>query len=245
MPGLFLVNAIDAGRALGPRLEDATPAQVEHFFRSDYLLRKGGSFNHDTSIFATGDLFRGRITIPQAETFCLSNGSAAGREQNAAIIRVVGPYAVGRLSVVHKVGYIAIPVGRALGHTIYIGVKAPYVRVNDSEARLVIPGYRKTFIPSDEQIIFPCSLASNQIARDDFAGVLPEYLYAGPGDDGEDRKFKAVIGSPGSVLQRDQLDDLLNVYVKGIVRILEAGEGLKPARLAGYRIIDPSQYRGL
>lgn len=241
MPGLFLVNAIDAGRALGSRLHDATPAQVEHFFVTEYLRRKGGGFNHDPSIFATGDVFRGRITTLEAEQYCLSNGSPAGREQNAAIIRLVGPYAEQHRSVVHKVGYLAVPVGRYKGSTIFVGVKAPYVRINSSEGRLVIPGFRKTFLPSDEQILFPCSLAYHQIARDDFAGVLPEYLYAGPGNAGEDRVFKSVLGKPDSVLLLDQIDDLLSIYVQGIVRVLKHGEGLLKPNLSGYKIIDPAQ----
>jgi hypothetical protein len=45
MPGVLLVNALDASRALGPRLDQATPAQVEHFFLTDYLPRRGGGFN--------------------------------------------------------------------------------------------------------------------------------------------------------------------------------------------------------
>jgi hypothetical protein len=208
---------------------------------TEYLRRKGGGFNHDTSILATGDVFRGRITTRQAEQYCLSKGSPAGREQNAAIVRLVGPYAEQRHSVVHKVGYLAVPVGRFNGRSIFLGVKAPYVRINAAEGCLVIPGFRKTFLPSDDQILFPCSLAYHQIARDDFAGVLPEYLYAGPGNGGEDRVFKAVLGKPNDVLLPDQIDDLLNIYIQGIVRVLEHGHGLRNPNLTGYRVIDPDQ----
>ncbi len=244
MSSLLLVNALDASRALGPRLADASAGSVEHFFMTEYLPKRGGAFNHDTSIFATGDLFRGKIKTSEAVRYCLTNGSRAGRQQNAEIVGLVGPHAELHRSMVHKVGFLAIAVGRHKGRTLFLGVKAPFVRVErQGDGYLVIPGYRKTYVPSDEQIGVPIALAHHQIAKDDLAGVDTEYLYAGPDLGGRDRTFRAITGSARSLLLPDQIDDLLAVYVAGIAKILDRGLGLGAARFAGYRIIDPTQGR--
>lgn len=241
MPGVFLVNSLDASRALGPKLEAATPEMVEHFFMSEYLSKGGGRFNHDPSIRATGDLFRGRIRTPEAVHYCLTRGSPPGREQNAEIVRLVGPYAEANRSIVHKIGFLAIAIGRYKGRTIFLGVKAPYVRVCGPSAFLVIPGFRKSFLPSDDQIRFSVSLAHLQVARDDLAGIDTEYLYAGPAPDHGGRTFRPILASSGSVLSIDAVDDLLQVYVSGVVRILDRGLGQNRARLSGYRIVDRGQ----
>ncbi len=241
MPGLFLVNAFDASRSLGPRFDQATPEGVEDFFVTEYLARRGGGFSHDPAIFVTGDLFRGRINTPQAEQYCLSNGAPAGREQNSAIAKLVGPYAEQHISVVHKIGFLAIAVGRYKGRTIYLGLKTPYVRVEGDDPYLVVPGYRKTYLPSDEQVGFPIALAHHWIAKDDLSGIDTEYLYAGPGARGEDRVFRAVVASSRSLLTADAIDDLLQVYVAGVVRVLDRGLGRSNAKLAGYRAVDPGQ----
>ena len=226
---------------LGPGFAQATSRGVEDFLIREYLSRRGGGFNHDPAILVTGDLFRGRVNTEQAEQYCLSNGSPAGREQNAAIAKLVGPYAEQHISVVYKVGFLAIAVGRHKGRTIYLGLKTPYVRVEAGDPRLVVPGYRKTYLPTDEQVGFPISLAHNWIAKDDLAGIDTEYLYAGPGKNGEDRDFRAITASSRSLLTRDALDELLQVYVAGVVRVLDRGLGQSNAKLAGYKIVDPSQ----
>ena len=102
----------------------------------------------------TGDLFMGLIGTDEAERYCLINGSPAGREQNAAIARLVGPYAEQHISTVHKVGFLAIAVGRYRGRTIYVALKTPYVRVEQGEPMLVIPGFRKTHLPATNRSDF-------------------------------------------------------------------------------------------
>jgi hypothetical protein len=241
MPGLFLVNALDASRSLGPRLAQATAESVEHFLITEYLRKQGGGFNYNPSIFATGDIFRGRINTQEAIKFCESYGSPAGRKQNSKIVKLVGPHAELNQSIVHKIGFLAIRIARYKGYTIYLGLKAPYVRVRDRHGFLVIPGFRKTYLPSDEQIAFPIALAHFQIARDDLSGIDTEYLYAGPGHGGVDRVFRAIYGEETELLSQDAIDDLLSVYVSGVIRVLERGLGLNKANLAGYRIVDPGQ----
>ena len=100
---------------------------------------------------------------------------------------------------------------------------------------------KSRIVANDEQVGFPIALAHNWIAKDDLAGIDTEYLYAGPGRNGEDRVFRAITASSRSLLTSDALDDLLQVYVAGVVRVLDRGLGQNDASLAGYKILDPSQ----
>ena len=110
----------------------------------EYLARHGGGFNHDPAILVTGDLFRGRVNTEQAEQYCLSNGRPAGREQNAAIAKLVGPYAEQHISVVHRVGFLAIAVGRYKGRRIYLGLKTPLREGRKRDPCLVVVNWQVT-----------------------------------------------------------------------------------------------------
>src|ERR1700730_6719103 len=112
MPGLFLVNAQDVARSLGPDPRRITVQEVYDRLAEEYLQRGGGGFNHDPSIRVIHDVFRGASTVAQGEAFCLQNGNPKGREENAQIVSVVGPYAAENISQCHRIGYVAIAIGR-------------------------------------------------------------------------------------------------------------------------------------
>ncbi len=90
MAGLFLVNALDVARFFGPDPKNITVPDVHDRIAELYLRPRGGGFNHDPSITALTDLFRGIISPAQARAYCLTTGNPKGREQNAAIISAVG-----------------------------------------------------------------------------------------------------------------------------------------------------------
>jgi hypothetical protein len=241
MAGLFLVNCLDVARSLGDSIRAATPEQVCEFLTSEYLKERQGGFNHDPAISATYDMFSGLKDVLEAEAFCLQNGNPKGREQNAEIVRTVGSYACSRISRCHKHGFLAVTVGRYKGQSIHVGLKAPFTRVRDGKAFVVVPGFRKSFVPSEQQIDVPCSLASVQLARDDFRGADVEYLYAGPSPAGEGRMFRVIHGESRNLLDADELDEVLETYVRGVVMTLERGRGLSKPDLAGYRVVDPDE----
>jgi hypothetical protein len=205
-------------------------------------LRRGGGFNHDPSIRAVHDVFRGVLSPEQAEAFCLSNGNPKGREQNAAILRAVGTHAAANVSVCHRIGYVAVRIARYKGENIHIGIKAPFIRVREQRAAfLVIPGFRKDSRPLGWQIDFVCSVAANQLARDDYERADVEYLYAGPAANSAEREFHAYHGRDMSLFNADQIDALLQKYVEAVVKHLEKGHGAQPGKFAGYRIVDRAQ----
>ena len=241
MPGLLLVNAQDVSRSFGDNPHDVSVKGVQAYLEEQYLPKKKGGFNHDPSIRVTHDMFRGVTTKVNGKAYCLSNGNPKGRTQNAEIVGVVGDYAEANISVCHRIGYVAVSVGRYRDQTILIGIKAPFVRVRAGEAFLVIPGFRKMARPQGWQIDFVCSLAANQLARDDYEKASPEYLYAGPGDENTERQFHSFKRDNLALYSKDNVDELLQVYVEAVVKLLEIGRGAQPAQTSGYRIIDPNQ----
>ncbi len=242
MAGLFLVNCLDVARSLGSDFSKATPSSVCQFFLDDYLKpRGGGGFNHDPAIGATARVFEGSMSASEAIHYCRTNGNPSGREQNAEVLELVGPYAEREISTVYRHGFLAVVVGRHKGQSIHVGLKAPFTRVRHDEAFVVVPGFRKTFAPTEQQLTLPCSLAADQFARGDYRSADVEYLYAGSAPTGSKRMFKVIRGAKRELLSTDQLDDIFDIYVKGVVMALERGQGLQRPDLAGYRVVDPDQ----
>ena len=214
---------------------------MRDFLIDDYLKKRGGGFNHDPAISATQSMFAGLMTVDGAVNFCRTTGNPAGRQQNAEIVEVVGPHACGSESRCYRHGFLAVAVGRYKGRTIHVGLKAPFTRVQGTDAYVVVPGFRKSFIPTDAQITLPCSLAAAQLARDDFKGADVEYLYAGPSPAGGERMFRLIRGRDLDLHSADELDDIFAIYVEGVIAALDAGHGLGDADLAGYRVVDPDE----
>jgi hypothetical protein len=240
MPGLLLVNVLDASRALGPRPLQSTPESVADWLTRNYLPLRAGGFNYDPATNTTYDLFRGAHTQESAVAYCLTNGNPKGREQNASAIRRIVPFALTNISTCYRIGNAAVAVGRVAGETIYVGIKTPMVRVRKDEAYVVMPGFRMSFRPAEAEIDTACSIALANFARDDYARADFEYLYAGPGESGA-REFRAYHGRNRQVYQREVVDDLMDVYVKGVALLLNRGLGQGRPDLRGYRIIDPRE----
>ena len=240
MAGLRLLNIFDIARSLGRKPMETTPESVAQWLSAEYLRKKGGRFNYDPSMRATYELFRGAITRDQAAKYCETHGSPAGHTQNAAAISVVAPYALANPSTCYKISFTAVEVGRVEGKTIYAAIKAPMVRVRDGRAFVVVPGYRMGFRPEEIEIDVACSIAMAHLARDDFSRADFEYLYAGPGKSDE-RDFRVIHGRERNVFDRDAVDSLLDIYVKGVALAAQTGPHLQPPRLAGYRVVDKDQ----
>lgn len=240
MAGLLLVSSFDVARALGDDPSKARASDVRDFLIEDYLRKRGGGFNHDPSITATKGMFEGSMSANLAIDYCRTSGNPAGRKQNAEIATVVAPYACANVSRCYKHDYLAVAVGRFKGKTIHVGLKAPFTRVQGSSAYVVLPGFRKSFVPTDAQINLPLSLAAVQLARDDFKGADIEYLHAGPAPGTSVRMLRVIHGCRRKLLDADELDDVFAVYVEGVISALDAGYGMSEPDLAGYRVIDPN-----
>ena len=230
----------DVARALGIKPTMATPEAVAAWTVKEYLTRSGGSFNYDPSIAATFDLFRGAHTFESSVLYCLTHGNPKGRRQNVEAIKSVARYALANVSTCYRIGHTAVVVGRISGQTVYIGIKAPMVRVVHDEAFVVMPGYRMTYRPAEPEIDVACSIALATFGRDDFSSADFEYLCSGPDLSGR-RSFKAIRGRDRRVYDRDAVDALVDTYVRGLALVLEAGIAPTKPDLRGYRIIDPSQ----
>lgn len=238
MSGLLLLNVLDVARALGLNPLKATPEQVRDWLIENYSRKRGGGFNYDPAAKCLFGLFNGSLSEESAKIHCLTTGNPKGRSQNFSAISQVAPYAVDNPSTCYRIGFAAVAVGRVGAHTAYVAIKAPLVRVVHSEIMVVMPGFRMSYRPAEPEIDVACSIVLANFARDDFADADFEYLYAGPGAD-DRRQFRAIRGRDRHVYDRDEVDTLLDVYVKGIALAAEAGMGLEKPNLKGYRIIDP------
>lgn len=240
MAGLYLVNVLDVARSLGANPTKATPALVADWLLAEYLKKRGGGFNYNPAINLTFDLFRGAVSRDQAILHCSSCGNPKGRRQNVEAIKQVADYALENISTCYKVGFRAVAIGRIKSEQVYVGVKAPMVRVNHDEAFVVMPGFRMSHRPVETEIDVACSIALASFARDGYDEADVEYLYAGPGISGL-REFRSIRGKDRKVFDRDAIDSLLDVYVRGVAIALAAGAVSRPANLDGYSVIDPRQ----
>jgi hypothetical protein len=240
MSSILLVNVIDVARSLGINPVRATPESVAKWLLESYLKKRGGGFNYDPAIGVTFDLFRGAHTLESATLHCLTVGNPKGRRQNADAVRAVAPYALANISTCYRIGHTAVVVGRAVGQSVFIGIKAPMVRVVHDEAFVVMPGYRMSHRPAEVEIDVACSIALANFGRDDFASADFEYLYSGPGISGH-REFRAIRGRDRNVYDRETVDALMDIYVKGVALVLRTQSEIRHPDLRGYRIVDPSQ----
>jgi len=235
MSGFLLANVLDAARSLGPKPSDATPEAVRDWFLSEYLAKRGGGFNYDPASFAAYELFRGAASKELAVRYCKTNGNPKGREQNASAIAAVADYALANISRCHRIGFLAVEVGRAHGKSVYVGIKAPFMRVIARDARVIVPGFRMSHRPNEAEIDVVCGITRAHLARDDYAASDIEYLHAGPGPDGK-RLFRPILGRERTLPSADEVDGLLDVYVRGIALLMVAGLESSPPNFKGYQV---------
>lgn len=238
MSSLLFLNVLDVARSLGLSPLKTSPAQVRDWLIENYSRKPRGGFNYDPAANCLHGLFSGVLTEAQAKLHCLTSGNPKGRSQNSSAISEIAPYALKNPSTCYRIGFAAVAVGRVGAETVYVAIKAPLVRVVHSDVMVVMPGFRMSYRPAEPEINVACSIVLANFARDDFADADFEYLYAGPGLNGR-REFRAIRGRDRHVYDRDQVDALLDVYVKGIALAAEAGMDLNKPNLAGFRVIDP------
>ena len=241
MSSFLLLNILDVGRAFGQMPLRTTPEEICNWLLTEYARKRGGGFNYDPAIKSLFDLFQGRVTLEEAKTVCATSGNPKGRAHNVDAVSCVGSYAEQNRSTCYPIGYIATPVGRTHGRTVYIGMKVPMVRVARGSAFVVLPGFRKSYRPVGAQIDLACSIALATLARDDFSEADFEYLDAGIGLDGK-RFLTVCMGRDHHVYGIEDVDKILDVYVRGIALALDTGVLVRDANLDGYRVIDPDQY---
>ena len=240
MASIRAMDIMDIGRALGQRPFQATPRSVADWVATNYVNTRGGAFDYNTAIATTHDAFRGLHTLQSAVEHCRTHGNPKGREQNASAIAAVMPYALEHKSVCHRIGLTAVAVGRFRGRTVYAKIKAPLMRIEGDEAFVVMPGYRMGHRPLDIEIDFACSVALETFAQDDRGAADFEYLFAGPSpQSGKVRMFQAIRGKDRFRFSEEQINRLLDVFVKGIALAHEEGLDRSEPHLAGYKIIDP------
>jgi len=95
--------------------------------------------------------------------------------------------------------------------------------------------------PSEAQLDFVCSAILGTFARDELAVADIEYLYAGPAEFGRGRSFRPIHGQDRRILSIDVVDDVLDIYVKGVALALREGGDAREPRFSGYSLLDPDE----
>lgn len=238
----LLTNFLDIARALGANPLNANPDNVAEFIQNEWRAR-GGVFNYNTSIGCLADLFSGKIGLDEAVEYCLEAGAPAGRKPNAKAIEIVAPYAAEHISNCYRIPFTAVPIGRLPNDgTAFMGIKAPIVRVESRQAMVVVPGFRLGHRPQGIEIDVAASLALATYARDDFSEADYEYLDCSRGSSGE-RELRAYRGQDRRIFDLDEVDHMLDLYVRGLAKALDSGLTAQQPNFRGYKIFDPDQPR--
>ena len=242
MSSLLLMNFLDVARSLGCDPLTAKPDDVASFIRREFRAR-GGTFNYNTSITSLPALFEGQKTVEEAINYCLTKGSPAGRVQNANAVEIAGAYAFSERSKCYRIPFSAVPIGRlASGQTAFMAIKAPLVRVRRPDIFVVVPGFRLGHRPQGTEIDVAASLAVATFARDDFNEADYEYLDCSRGASGE-RELRVYHGRDRRLFSLDEVDHMLDIYVRGLALAFQSGMPANAPNFRGYKIIDPDQPR--
>lgn len=203
----------------------------------------GGGFNYNTSIISLPNLFRGVSTVEDAVGYCSKHGAPAGWKPNCEAVEIAGAYAVTQTSSCYPIQFSAIPIGRLPGNlTAYMGIKAPLVRVREGKVYVVVPGFRLGHRPVDIEIDVAASLALAAFGRDAFEEADYEYLDCSRGTSGE-RELSVYRGEDRRIFDLDEVDHMLDLYVKGLALAIESGMEARQPNFRGYRVVDPDQPR--
>jgi hypothetical protein len=123
-----------------------------------------------------------------------------------------------------------------------MAIKAPLVRVRRPDIFVVVPGFRLGHRPQGTEIDVAASLAVATFARDDFNEADYEYLDCSRGASGE-RELRVYHGRDRRLFSLDEVDHMLDIYVRGLALAFQSGMPANAPNFRGYKIIDPDQPR--
>ncbi len=241
MGNILAVNIVDIVRAYGENLEIRSPEKISEWLLKEYLSRKGGRFNHNPSISCLSGMYSGALGRDDAIAFCSKNGSPAGFRENVEIVRAVAPHCSGQISQCYKHPFVAVPIGRHKGKTIYAKLKAPLTRVSHGDAFIVLPMFRKTFRPSERQIDAIISFARAQWAYGDFSAADVEALVAKGFSGTPERQLSVILGADRELLSVDDIGAFFQPYIEAVGLIIDSGIVTSEPDLKGFRVVDPYQ----
>jgi len=244
MASLLLMNFLDIARCLGPNPLNAQPSDIATFMKREFRSG-GGGFNYNPSITSLYDIFRGAVTAEDAIEYCSRAGAPAGWKPNSEAIAIAGSYAASHRSSCYKIPFTAVPIGRLpTGQTAYMAIKAPLVRVKGTEKYVVVPGFRLGHKPQGVEIDVAASLALATFGRDDFSEADYEYLDCSRGSSGE-RELCIYHGKERRIFDLDEIDYMLDLYVRGLSLAIDAGMSANVPNFRQYKVGDPDQPRML
>jgi hypothetical protein len=239
MSGLGRVSATDVVRSFGENIESATPASIKSWLEKNYLRNGGGGFSYDPAIKGLTLGLQNKRLVPAIRDLVGNAGRPCGRPYNQAVFDAVEPFIDNHEGPVHKLPYVAAKIGVHKGLGIHIGLKVPLVRIFRGSARLVIPAFRNSFVPTWQQSALECSIAIAFLAQNDFYGVEEfEYVCVRSAGSALDRVCTVYNRSDLSLIGVKKVNELLTSYFQAVVMLIDEDKGLGTAGMAGYTVVN-------
>ena len=242
MGTLFLVSHLDFARSFEGEPENATPESIARWLRGNWLNRRGGGvWNYLSAMDVMVLAFQGQISQEQALAHCAQYWHPRGRIENEHIVRCIWSYTQANRSRVYRRPHLAAPIGRWNGRNIHIGIRAPLIRVTDSDMYAVMPVFRKNFAPNDKETNLALTAVREFCFREGYRDIGTELIRA-QGQSGTLTRRLIVDQSSGrNLYSAAQFDSYAAKYASAVALLADAGLGLQEPNFRGYRVWDPDQ----
>ena len=242
MGSLFLVSHLDFARSFEGNPEKATAQSIAEWLKRNWLSKRGGGvWNYGPAMDVLVLAFAGEITLDQAIAHCHRYWHPHARVENEKVVRCFWKYVQENRSRVHKRKYLAAPVGRWRERNIFIGLKAPLIRVAAGEALAVMPVFRKGFVPGDRETDLALTAIREFCFREGYRDLDIEFIRAQGMGGTTDRRLIVDLGSLRNLYSSEQFDQFATKYAQGVSLLADDGLGLQQPNFRGYRVWDPDQ----
>jgi hypothetical protein len=242
MSSLFLVSHLDFARAFEGNPERATPESIAHWLEHNWLRRRGGGvWNYTPAMDVLVLAFQGLISLEQAVAHCHAYWHPHGRIENEYVVRCFWSFAREHASKIYKRKSLAAPVGRWQGRNIYIGIKAPLIRVTGKDVLAVMPIFRKTHVPNEVETNLSLTAVQEFCMREGYRDIGTELLRAQGLDKTLERQLIVDRGSDRRLYSSEEFDSFSGKYARAVALLANSGLGLQRPNFRGYRVWDPDQ----
>lgn len=242
MGSAFLVSHLDFARSFEGDPFSATPESIAKWLERNWLPKRGGgTWNYSPAMEVLVLGFAGEITLSQALEHCGKYWHPHGREENILVVRAFWRYVTENKSRVYKRNFLAAPVGRWRERNIFIGIKAPLIRVTDEDVLAIMPVFRKNFVPDDAETNLSLTAVREFCFREGYRDIDTELMTARGVGGARERQLLVDRGSKRSLYTTDQFDGFAAKYAGAVSILADAGKGLQTPNFRGYRVWNPDE----
>jgi len=244
MSSVFLINHLDFARSFEGCPEKATPETIAAWLKSNWLKKRGGgSWNYVPAMDVLVLAFMGGITLQESLQYCRKYWHPRGRLENELVVQSFWRFAQENRSRVYKRSFLAAPIGRWQGRNIFLGIRAPLIRVTGDELLAVMPVFRKAFVPNVAETNLSMTAVREFCLREGYPDINIELMRAVGIDGSLERRLVVERGSERQMYSSEDFDTFAAKFAGAVALLADAGLGLQQPNFKGYRVWDPDQTR--